>query len=136
MITAVDTNVLLDILAPDAVFGPASADAIRVSMAQGSLVACEIVWAELVPHFASPGATRAAMARLDLEFSVVTEESALEAGRLWSEHRKRGGSRSRLVPDFLIGAHALHQADRLLSRDRGFYRTYFKRLSVLDPGTR
>lgn len=136
MITAVDTNVLLDILAPDAVFGPASANAIRASMAQGRLVACEVVWAELVPHFASPAATRAAMARLDLEFSVVTEESALEAGRLWNEHRKRGGSRSRLVPDFLIGAHALHQADRLLSRDRGFYRAYFKRLSVFDPAAR
>lgn len=136
MITAVDTSVLLDILAPDPVFGLASGNAIRASMGEGSLVACEIVWAELVAHFASPAATREAMARLELEFSAVTEESALEAGRLWKEHRKRVGSRSRLVPDFLIGAHALHQADRLLSRDRGFYRAYFKRLSVFDPGAR
>ena len=134
MITAVDTSILLDILGPDPVFGPASANAVRSSMAQGSLVACEIVWAELVANFPSPAATREAMARLDLGFSAVTEESALEAGRLWKQHRKRGGSRSRVVADFLIGAHALHQADRLLSRDRGFYRTYFKRLSVFDPG--
>jgi predicted nucleic acid-binding protein len=76
------------------------------------------------------------MARLELEFSAVTKESALEAGRLWKEHRRRGCSRSRLVADFLIGAHALHQADRLLTRDRGLYRAYFKRLSVFDPGAR
>jgi predicted nucleic acid-binding protein len=136
MITAVDTSVLLDILGPDPVFGPASANAIRASTAQGRLVACEIVWAELVAHFPSPAAMREAMARLDLEFSAVTEESALEAGSAWKEHRKRGGSRSRLVPDFLVGAHALRQADRLLTRDRGFYRTYFKKLSVLDPTAR
>ncbi|HTS69938.1 MAG TPA: VapC toxin family PIN domain ribonuclease, partial [Terriglobia bacterium] len=41
--------------------------------------------------------------------------------------------RTRVVADFLIGAHALHNADRLLTRDRGFYRSYFKRLTILDP---
>lgn len=33
MITAVDTSVLLDILAPDPFFGPASGNAIRAAMA-------------------------------------------------------------------------------------------------------
>ena len=133
MITALDTNDLLDVLGADPVFGPAPANAIRRSIAQGSIVACEVVWAELSANFHSPAAARDAVRRLGMEFNSVTEETALEAGHLWKEHCRRGGARSRLVADFLIGAHALHQADRLLTRDRGFYRTYFKRLSVLDP---
>ncbi len=35
--------------------------------------------------------------------------------------------------DFLIGAHALAQCDRLLTRDRGFYKEYFGKIRIVDP---
>ena len=133
MTTAVDTNVLFDILVPDPDFGPASAQAVRAALAQGGLVACEVVWAELVANYPSPAVAEEAMNRLQLGFSPATLETAFEAGRAWKAYRSRGGPRYRVIGDFLIGAHALRQADRLLTRDRGFYRTYFKHLSILDP---
>ena len=73
------------------------------------------------------------MSRLGVEFNPVRLETAILASTVWKVYRSRGGRRERMVADFLIGAHALSQAERLLTRDRGFYRAYFSRLKVLDP---
>ena len=133
MITAVDSNVLLDVLGADPTFGPPSANALRTALRQGQLLACDVVWAEIAGSFASAAAAQNALKLLNLEFSALTIGAALEAGLAWKSYRQRGGARTRVTADFLIGAHALSQADRLLTRDRGFYRTYFKQLEILDP---
>lgn len=133
MITAVDTNVLLDVLGADAEFGEASASALRACAREGRLVACEIVWAELGSVFPAGDDAEIALAGLQVDFSPLDRAGALAAGDAWRTYRRRGGSRTRLVADFLVGAHAAGQADRLLTRDRGFYRTYFEGLEVVDP---
>ena len=135
MITAVDTNILLDVFGADRAFGAISRESLRRGIAEGQLVACEVIWAEVGVFFPSAPVAREAMQRLGVEFSPMTLETALEASQAWKEYRRRGGPRNRVAADFLIGAHALHQADRLLTRDRGFYRTYFKSLLILDPTT-
>lgn len=134
MKTAVDSSVLLDVLGADPLFGEKSREALRQAYDAGALVACEVVWAEVRAHFASDGDFRGAMELLGVRFEAVSAEAAVTAGRLWREHRNAvRGRRPRIVADFLIGAHALFQADMLLTRDRGFYRAYFSRLKLLDP---
>jgi predicted nucleic acid-binding protein len=59
------------------------------------------------------------------------QECADVAGALWREYRRSGGQRTRLIADFLIGAHAQVRGSRLLTRDRGFFRRYFIGLEVL-----
>ena len=134
MITAVDTNVLVDILEPDPRFGAASGVALTRCLTEGTVVACDVVWAEVATVYGEKHSELlAALATLGIEYSEVIQESALKAARHWHVYRSRGGSRQRIAADFIIGAHALIQCDRLLTRDRGFYRGGFGELTVLDP---
>lgn len=135
MITAVDTSVLLDIFIADPTFGVRSREALRVCSREGRLVACDIVWAEIAAAFAAETPARVALEELGVEFSSIDAPTALAAGRAFKDYRHRGGTRQRVVPDFLIGAHAQAQSERLLTRDRGFYRSYFHALTVLDPSS-
>ena len=131
--TAVDSSILLDVFGADPEYGPRSREALRKALAEGALMACSIVWAEVSAAFESAGGAAEAMGRLGVTFSAMTLDDALSAGQVWREYRRRGGARSRIIADFLIGAHAQARADRLLTRDRGFFRSYFRRLRVVDP---
>lgn len=54
MITAVDSNVLIDVFTVDRTHGAASREAFRSCLAQGGLIACEVVWAEVAGSFPGP----------------------------------------------------------------------------------
>ena len=134
MKTAVDSSVLLDVLTADDKFGERSRKALKEAYDRGALVACDVVWAET---FACSDETDGIVEALDLlgvRFEPLGREAAQLAAKLWRAHRKASSvGRKRLIADFLVGAHAQLQADLLLSRDRGFYRTAFRALRVLDP---
>ncbi len=134
MRTAVDSSVLLDVLAADARHGTSSREALRRSYDAGPLVACEIVWAEVRAAFEEQGRFEGAMRALGVEFLATSPEAAALAGATWRRCRRKGsaGSGGRLLADFVIGAHARLQADALLARDRGFF-SLFKGLELLQP---
>ena len=133
MKTAVDTSVLLDVLAADPVFGEASRQALRRAFDAGALVACDVVWAEVRAVFGNDEAAARALAGVPIAFSAIEARAASRAGAAWGAYRRGGGPRDRVVADYLIGAHALEQADRLLTRDRGFHRSAFTSLAIVDP---
>jgi predicted nucleic acid-binding protein len=133
MITAIDTNVIIDIFRDDPEFVQASTTAVRKCLENGRLVACEVVWAEVRALFPSQKQFHSRINELHIQLLPIDEAAATFAGETWKIYRARGGNRSRLLPDFLVGSHALMQSDRLLTRDSGFYRDYFKNLRIFSP---
>ena len=135
MITAVDTSVLLDVFFDDPHFGQASADALRRCLREGALQVCPIVWAEVRAAFADDASFQRTLAALGVTYAGISAEAAALSGESWQAYRRAGGKRERIMAGFLIGAHAMRQCERLLTRDAGFFRGYFAGLTVLAPGS-
>ena len=131
MITFIDTNILLDVFLPDPEFGEKSSEYLERCFHEGSLIINEIVYAELAPQFSSQRLLDKTLQKLGIRILPIDRETAYTAGIAWQQYRRAGGKRERIISDFLIGAHALVHADRLLTRDRGFYKIYFKNLKVI-----
>jgi predicted nucleic acid-binding protein len=51
VITAVDSSIIIDVLEPDPDHGPRSREAVRRCLQEGSMVACDVVWAEVATAF-------------------------------------------------------------------------------------
>lgn len=131
MITAVDTNVLLDVFLPDKKFAGDSATRLKLAYDEGALLVCDIVYAELVPQFRKRSLLDETLATLNITVSPGNADIAFLAGEKWTMYRHSGGKRERIITDFLIGAHAILMAERFLTRDRGFYRSYFPEMKFL-----
>lgn len=133
MITAVDTNVLVDVLEPDPVHGLGSLALLKRAIREGSVVACEVVWVEVATAYGEQTQkVIESLVQAGIGFLPMNEAAALRSAECWRAYRKRGGKDGRIAADFLIGGHALIQCDRLLTRDKGFYRDYFKPLLLLE----
>lgn len=133
MITAVDTSVLLDVFTADKRFGAASHAALTGQLREGSLICCEAVWAELAAGFPTEELLTRNMDRLGVRLVPLDVAAASAAGHAWRKYRRAGGTRKRIMTDFLIGGHAIIHADLLLTRERGFYRRHFEGLAIAAP---
>ena len=106
-------------------------------------------------YFGDEGRLNAFLTRVNVFMEPSAPEALAAAGAAWLEYTRHRRSalicpqcgspqdlrctncsrelrpRQHLIADLLIGAHALHQSDGLLTRDRGFYGTYFPDLTLV-----
>jgi predicted nucleic acid-binding protein len=130
----VDTNVLLDVIGADAQFGPRSRDCLACCGGTGVLVINPVIYAEV-------GAVIDTIEELDellpktlFRRDPLPWEAAYLAGRAFRHYRARGGNRSRVLADFLIGAHAATEGMTLITRDRGCAKHF--QVAIEDPTER
>ncbi len=128
--TLVDTNILLDILLEGADHGDESEARLTAALQAGPVAVNDIIAAEIAPVFADEGALWAALAKAQVRLDPFPREAIFTAGRAFLRYRQGGGKRLRILPDFMIAAHAQVRGALLLTRDRGFYRSHFPALRL------
>ena len=129
MITAVDTSVLMDVFLRDERHGATSRRWLVEAYDAGAIIVSHVVYAELAPAFPDRETLDRALREVNVVVSPIDSAMAHDAGHRWGRYRQSGGTRDRrIITDFLIGAHAVAASDRFLTRDRGFFSSYFPEL--------
>jgi predicted nucleic acid-binding protein len=129
----VDTNVLVDVLQDDPQWSDWSIHQLRVQSQVHALVINPVVYAEVSLSFSTIEVLDAVLDRMGLTVQEMPKTALFLAGKAFGQYRRRGGTKTQVLPDFFIGAHAAVQGWPLLTRDAARFRTYFPGVVVLGP---
>lgn len=130
-----DSNIFIDMLSADAVWQHWSTSALQQALLNDVVAVNLVIAAELASQFADAEALEQYFG----DFGIITQPLswtvAHRAGLAHFEYRRRGGDRTAILADFLIGSHAVAEDARLLTRDPRRYRSYFPDLTLITPET-
>jgi len=129
----VDTCVLLDVVTTGSPWSGWSAAQLGEWGLRGPLLVNAIVYAELCAAYDRVEQVDAAVDFLDLDMRELPRPALFLGSQAHKAYRRRGGARSMVLPDFLIGAHAAVERWPVLTRDRRRFATYFPTLEIVSP---
>lgn len=137
MRTALDTNVL-SALWSDEPSARGVESVLFKARSEGGLVICAPVYCELLAY---PSATRQFVQEFLAETGILVDfpldeevwQRAADSFVAYAKRRRRsrGGSPKRMLVDFVVAAHALLRADRLMTLDASRYRRDFPTLRIV-----
>lgn len=133
MATLVDTNVLIDIAARDPVWLKWSRSQLESARGRGSVIINQVIFAEFSIRYETLDQVESVLPEDEFRREGLPFEAAFAAARAFAVYRRRGGNRERVLPDFLIGAHAAIRGYPILTRDPAPYRTYFPDVDLITP---
>lgn len=129
----VDTNVVLDLVQRTPEWGAWSLGQMeRLSLAH-RLVINPVIYAELSAGFAHIDELERMLETARLSVEPIPREALFLAGKAYQRYRRAKGRRTGVLPDFFIGAHVTIAGMAVLTRDKGRYRTYFPKLTLITP---
>jgi predicted nucleic acid-binding protein len=129
----VDTNVLLDLFTNDPIWADWSARQLRILSAREALLVNPVVYAQLSVGYDRVEDLDAVLVTTGVELVELPRAALFLAGRAFQTYRAQGGTRTGVLPDLFIGAHAVVEGIGLLTRDPRRYRTYFPTITLITP---
>jgi len=132
----VDSNVVLDIADKSSTWHERSLQTIEHLEFENNLMLNPVIYSEISIGYESIEDLSAFIVRCGFEFIILPKEALFLAGKAFVNYRKNKGTKTNVLPDFFIGAHAAVQGLHLLTRDTRCYRTCFPGVNLITPETR
>jgi predicted nucleic acid-binding protein len=129
----VDTNVLLDLVTNDPRWAGWSQEQLDFAAARDEVAINDIVYAELSIGYSKIEELDELIRGTRLISAPIPRAALFLAGRAFRRYRSAGGTKSGVLPDFFLGAHAVVSQSALITRDAGRYRTYFPAITLIAP---
>ncbi len=129
----VDTNVLVDVLEDDPQWADWSIQQLRFQSKIHRLAINPIVYSELSLTFSTVEVLDQTIAGLGLAMIEIPKPALFLAGKAFVRYRRQGGTKSNVLGDFFIGAHAAVSGLQILTRDTKRYRSYFPSVVLVAP---
>ncbi|CAN7243383.1 type II toxin-antitoxin system VapC family toxin [Pararhizobium sp. LjRoot235] len=134
MATLVDTNVLVDIAVRDPTWLGWSKTQLIAAAKRGAVVINPVIYSEFSVRYQRMEEVDALLPEPQYSRENLPWPAAFAAGVAFGKYRQAGG-RERVLPDFLIGAHAAIRGHTILTRDPKGYRAYFPSVELITPET-
>jgi predicted nucleic acid-binding protein len=131
--TLVDTNVLLDIATDDPRWANWSLQQLDAASIRGPVVINAVVYAEFSVGYVRIEELDTVLADAGIAVLEMPRTALFLAGKVFQRYRAQGGTRTSVLPDFFIGAHAAVAELALLTRDPQRYRAYFPTITLVTP---
>jgi len=129
----IDTNVLVDVLENDPAWADWSIAQLRAQSKIHHLAINPIIYSELSLTFSAVEALDQAIDDLGLAMLELPRPALFLAGKAFVRYRRQGGTKSNVLADFFIGAHAAVSRYPLITRDTQRYTSYFSDLKLISP---
>jgi predicted nucleic acid-binding protein len=133
--TLVDSNILLDIFTRTPNWWEWALIQLEEAALHGPLLINDVIYAETSVRFQSIDEFAAALAVASVTVAPIPRKALFLAGKAFARYRASGGTRTGVLPDFFIGAHAELEGLPLLTRDAQRYQTYFPAVVLIAPGS-
>jgi predicted nucleic acid-binding protein len=134
MTTLVDTNILLDIATNDPKWADWSLRQLDAAAIRGAIFINAVIYAEFSVGYVHIEDLDKVLADAGLAFAHIPRAALFLAGKVFQRYRAQGGTRTGVLPDFFIGAHAAVSEIPLLTRDPQRYKSYFSKITLIAPG--
>lgn len=129
----VDTSVVIDVVRDDQQWREWSIAALDAAAERDEVCINGVVYAELSSQYDAIEALDAALATLAIDVRDIPKAALFLAGRAFRRYRRASGTKSNVLSDFLIGAHAAVSGATLLTRDVRHVRSYFPTVTIISP---